>query len=114
MALQNLKYNIAAGQTWGETLTLKRNFGTLEVIPANELSTVRLTLRRSPNRMAPVALDKTLARISDQYPIALSATETEGLKKGTLYADIRVEFSSGLVSYPVRFELNINATTTAA
>jgi hypothetical protein len=115
MSLSAKKYSIAQGATFTEVISLVRTTnGAKAPIPANEVSQVKVTLRRSPNRTAPARLTKILARSQDAYPFSLTADETEALNTGLHYADVLVEFASGVSGYPLRLMLEIQSTTTQA
>lgn len=112
--MTHVKFHCNAGDTFTKIFAPVRSSEGVKVpIPDAEISNVKFTLRRRPDRNAPAIIEKTLSRNINQYPFSLSSAETEKLKKGTFYADIRVIFTNGANTTPVRLEIIINPTTTA-
>jgi len=111
--MTEVNYNISQGATWSELLRFSRDEGTKEVIPANEISRVDVTLRRETNRNSPVVLaQENLARVGNDYPLALTPDQTENIGSGRVYGHVKLTYSTGVVTYPCLLVLTLDPTTT--
>jgi len=112
MSLTEATYTINQGQVFTETIELRGEDDAL--LAEGEVSSLKVSIRRTRNRNTAALYTKTLSRSGDGYPFTLSSEETTALANGTYFGDVYLALSSGEVAdYALRLVLNINPTTTA-
>lgn len=106
----NLSVNQGASRTDNFQLVDTRS-GSPVVVPADDVVSIVIELRASPDRSTEILETLTLARSGDFYPITIPTAFTTA-NAGNIYGDIKFTLTEGLTDYAARLNYKIGNTTT--
>jgi len=110
--LETAKITINRGESYTTNLKLwDSTSGTPTIIPAEDITSVTVEVRFSPDRSTKIITTLNPSRVGDNYVIILPASITEDYT-GDLYGDIKVVYATGLIRYVTRLQYEIDNTTT--
>ena len=111
LEVANLDVNQGASRTDNFKLFDSRT-GIKIVVPAEDVDSLVIELRASPDRSTEILETLTLTRVGDVYSITLPTAFTTA-NVGNIYGDIKFVLTGGLTDYAARLIYKIGNTTTA-